>query len=491
MRTDPTFLGLIRRVSGSQLYVEVSPDIPSASPIIEGRLYRLGQVGSFVRIPLGFLNLYGVVSMVGASEWVSKQEPETQTQLPPGQRWMEVQLVGEAYGKGPFERGVSVFPTLDDEVHVVTESDLRVIYGSPKGAPVKIGYHSSSLSLAATVDLQSIVTRHAAVLGSTGSGKSNAIAALLKNLCSGAYPSAKVIVIDPHGEYGAAFQGISQVLRIGDTGCPLFIPYWTMSFDEFAWFFVNRTTGSESVPDATLRDRIFQMRKAQASKLKAGPVGEDRMTVDSPIPFDITRLWYDLDFSDRATYKTNEYKKGEEEIVEQGDPHILKPAIFRPPAPSSKPPFKGPTSGLMQSYVSKLHARLKDKRFEFMCSPGEYDGVKKDLNDLVESWLNHPHSLTVFDLGGVPFEVVDLVVGLIARIIFEFSFWGRNLAGMGRQSPVLLVFEEAHAYLPRGQRRFIQGFATGSVQRIFKEGRKYGVGAIVVSQRPSELNTTN
>jgi hypothetical protein len=439
---------------------------------------------------MGFLNLYGVVSMVGASEWVAAQNLEYERELPPGQRWMEVQLVGEAYGKGPFERGISVFPTLDDEVHVVTESDLAIIYSNPAGAPVQIGHHSSSVSLAATVNLESIVTRHAAVVGSTGSGKSNAIATLLKNLCGGAYPNARVVVIDPHGEYGAAFQGISRVFRIGDAQNPLVVPYWAMSFDEFAWFFVDRRTGSESLQDARLRDKLFEARKGCVSSLKAGKLSPDVITVDSPIPFDIRQLWYELDFVDRATFKTSEYKKGEEVVVDKGDPNLLKPATFRPPAPGSASPFKGPTMGMMQGYLSRLYARLRDKRFEFMCCPGDYDGVKLDLDDLATNWLNHQEALTVFDLGGVPFEVVDLVVGLIARVIFELSFWGRNLPGIGRQAPTLIMFEEAHAYLPRGQRRFIQGFATSAVQRIFKEGRKYGVGAIVVSQRPSELDET-
>jgi hypothetical protein len=490
MRTDPTFLGLIRRVSGARVFVEVSPDIPSASPIIEGRVYRLGQVGSFIRIPMGFLNLYGVVSMVGASELIGGRDLEYEGEVAPGQRWMEVQLVGEAYAKGPFERGISVFPTLDDEVHVVTESDLEVIYGNPAGAPVTIGHHSSSVSLAATVNLESIVTRHAAVVGSTGSGKSNAIATLLKNLCGGDYPSARVVVIDPHGEYATAFEGISRVFRIGDSKNPLLVPYWAMSFDEFAWFFVDRRTGSESLPDARLRDKLFEVRKARVSSAKAGKLSPDKITVDSPVPFDICQLWYDLDFDDRATFRTKDFNKGEEEVIDKGDSKSLKPAVFKPAAPGAAAPFKGPSMGMMQGYLSRLYARLRDKRFEFMCYPGDYDGVKLDLNDLAADWLNHGKALTVFDLGGVPFEVVDLVVGLIARIIFELSFWGRNLPGIGRQAPTLIMFEEAHAYLPRGQRRFIQGFATSAVQRIFKEGRKYGVGAIVVSQRPSELDET-
>jgi DNA helicase HerA-like ATPase len=145
----------------------------------------------------------------------------------------------------------------------------------------------------------------------------------------------------------------------------------------------------------------------------------------------------------------------------------------------------------MMNYLNKILGRLKDRRFDFLLSPGEYDGVNKDLNDLVVEWLNNEQAISIFDLGGVPFEVIDLVVGVVIRIIFECMFWGRDLPGLGRQRPLLLVFEEAHSYLPRGGTgRFIVGYAASSVRRIFKEGRKYGVGAIVVSQRPSELDET-
>lgn len=490
MRTEPTFLGLVRRVIGARVFVEVSPEIPSASPIIEGHLYRLGQVGSFVRLPLGFLNVYGIVSMVGASEFVLKDEPGIEMGIPPGQRWMEVQLVGEAYGEGTFQRGVSVFPTLDDEVHVVTEADLSVIYSNLGTAPITIGSHSSSESLPAVVDVERIVTRHAAIVGSTGSGKSNTVACLLKALGSGGYPSAKVMVIDPHGEYGSAFQGLSRVFRIGDASFPLVIPYWAMSFDELAWFFIDRRTGTESLQDSAFREKIFEMRKDKTASLKAGAVAASEITVDSPIPFDIRKLWYEFDYQERASFKTNACQRGDEELVEDGDAASLKPAKFKAVGLGSSAPFRNKAAIGILPQMNRLYARLRDKRFEFMCSPSSYDGSNHDLDELVGSWLNHSDPLTVFDLGGIPFEVVDLVVGMLTRIIFEMWFWGRDLIGVGRQAPTLVVFEEAHTYLPRGEGRFIQGFARKAVQRVFKEGRKYGVGAIVVSQRPSELDET-
>ncbi len=490
MRNDSTYLGLVRRVVGSRVLVELSQDIPSANPIIEGRLYRLGQVGSFVRLPLGFLNIFGIVSMVGASEVMSSRNGAADYMLPAGQRWMEVELVGEAYGRGTFQRGVSMFPTLDDEVHVVTEGDLAVIYSSLRAAPVRIGTHASSENLEAVIDVERIVTRHAAIVGSTGSGKSNTVAGLLKALGSAGYPGARVVVIDPHGEYGSAFKGFSRVFRIGRGTDPLYIPFWAMSFDELAWFFIDRRGATESAQDAAFRERVAEMRKAAAGSLKAGAVSPTEITVDSPIPFDIRQLWYDFDFQERATFKTNACVKGQEELVVQGDATALKPARFTPASLGTVAPFLNKARIGILPQMNRLHARLKDKRYEFMCSPGPFDGSTHDLDSLLLEWLSHDSPLTVFDLGGLPFEVTDLVVGMLARIIFEVAFWGRDLNGVGRQAPVLMVFEEAHAYLPRGESRFVQGFARRAVQRVFKEGRKYGVGAIVVSQRPSELDET-
>lgn len=489
MKTDITFLGIVRRVIGAKVFVEVTPEIPSASPIIHGRVYRLGQVGSFVRIPLGLLNLYGVVSMVGASE-ISHPD-EIDIPFPHGQRWIEIQLVGESYSMGEFKRGISIFPTLDDEVHTVTEEDLAIIYGTSSPSMVEIGTYVASESLPAAIDLDKIVTRHVAILGSTGSGKSNTVAGILKTLTSGSFPSARIVVIDPHGEYGAALQGQARVFSIGDSTYPLIVPYWALSFDELAWFFVGRKGASEDIRDLTLRNRIFEKKRANASKLKAGVISEDEITPDSPIPFDIRQLWYDFDRPERVTYEDQDRIK--EALIKEGDVHSLRSAEFKSPNPYNKAPYKSQVAVQMLAYANKILARLKDKRFKFLLEPDPYTGEReeKDLHDLLIDWIDHEHAITVFDLGGIPFEVIDLVVGVITRILFECMFWGRDLPGIGKQRPLLIIYEEAHAYLPSGSTtQFVAGYAERAVRRVFKEGRKYGVGAIVVSQRPSELDET-
>ena len=495
MKSDATFLGQIRRVVGAKILVELSSEIPSASPIIDGRIYRLGQIGSFVRIPMGFLNLYGIVSMVGASE---TEHPEESTIVPiQGQRWIEIQLVGESYGKEGFERGVSVFPTIDDEVHIVTDDDLVLIYGSDNESMLEIGSLAASESLPAKIDIDKIVTRHAAIVGSTGSGKSNAVAGLLKALSAGEYPNSQIVVIDTHGEYATALKGQAKVFSISDTENPLCIPYWALSFSELMWFLVDRKDATESQQDITLRDRIFMLKKEACKTIKS-KVPESEITADSPIPFDVKQMWYDLYVTEKATlcekgrWDKVAYKKddsGDEIKGQVRNPSL--PPQFEPPGAGGSSPFWSDKILNLTQYLNKMMGRFNDKRFDFMMEPGKYDGVEKDLNDLLESWLCHKHSITILDLGGIPPEVTDLVVGLVTRILFEAMFWGRDLAGIGRQRPTLLVYEEAHVYLPRGGKaQFVSGYAGAAVRRVVKEGRKYGIGCVIVSQRPSELDET-
>jgi hypothetical protein len=492
MKSESTFFGIVRRVVGSKVYVELSAELPSTNPIVEGRLYRIGQIGTFVRIPVGFLNLYGVVSSVGTTTASTDDPLQDLNGNITAIRTVEVQLVGEAYAGGAFQRGLSEYPTLDDEVHAVTEDDLLAIYRSTAHAQISIGYHSASENLAAHLDLDRFVTRHTAVLGSTGSGKSNTVAAILKALTTGNYPNARIFVIDPHGEYGAAFPDSSKVFRIGAATDPLIIPYWALSFDELAWFLVDRKGASESPQDSTLRDRILEMRQVNAPLAKANPsnhkLTSDDITVDSPIGFSLRDLWYYFDRKERQTFA--DMPRTKEELIEEGDAATLRPAKFKPAGAGSAAPFKAAPPPIMSVYVTKMLARLRDRRFDFLLNVQEYDGTKSDLDDLVRTWTEHDRNITIFDLAGVPSEVIDLVVGLITRILFETLFWGRDLPGVGRDRPLLMVFEEAHQYLPSGEARFIQGYARRAVQRVLKEGRKYGFGALVVSQRPAEVDET-
>lgn len=483
MQKDNTYIGRISKVVGANVTVDVTNDLPSISPIIDGRLYRVGQVGSFVRIPVGAYSVFGIVSTVGSAA------PNTLIQddhFPA--RWLEVQVFGESLGLEQLKRGVTAYPTLDDEVHILTPADAAVVFGTSSPAHIYIGHHTSASNYPAALNASTIVNRHLCIVGATGSGKSNTVARVLNELTNGRFPSARIVLIDPHGEYATAFPANSKVLRIGDPVNPLHIPFWAMTFDELTWLLVDRRPGSETPQDAILRDQILELKRKNAPNLKAGPVSSSDITVDAPIPFDLRDLWYIFDRADRVTYEDKERTK--EALIAEGSSVTLKAAEFKPHSPYNQAPWKGQTSVPMGAYVTRIYNRLRDQRFQFLLSPGEYDGQAKDLGDLLQGWIGHTHPLTVFDLSNAPFEVMDVAVGAITRILYDTCFWGRTTEAVGRNGPVFLVYEESHSYLSGQDSRWVQGYARRAAQRVFKEGRKYGIGACLVSQRPSELDDT-
>ena len=228
---DPTYLGTVASVSGSSVSVHLAQSVASGLSIIGGRAYRIGQVASFVRIPQGYQDLFGVVSEVGA-----KAAPETLSKFDADTgRWIEIQLVGESMG-GVFQRGISHYPNVGDSAHLITESSLARIYGASDIGQVVIGALSSAESIPAKLDLDELVTRHSAVLGSTGSGKSTTIASLLQAITAvsvgdGGYPSARVLMLDIHGEYRKALSDVATIYSVDPQPGEekLLIPYWALS----------------------------------------------------------------------------------------------------------------------------------------------------------------------------------------------------------------------------------------------------------------------
>ncbi|TSA12521.1 MAG: DUF87 domain-containing protein, partial [Deltaproteobacteria bacterium] len=197
--------------------------MPTTLVMIQGESYRVGQIGAFFRIPLGYTQLYAVCTQVGADAAPTNIDETNRggaletstTERLAGYRWMTVALFGESIG-AQFERGVGQYPTVGDEVHIVTNEDLQVIYGwsqSKKGT-VSVGSIAAASGISADLNVAGLVSRHCAIVGSTGAGKSNLVTVLLETIANGAFPSARVIVIDPHGEYSTALGDKARVFRI-------------------------------------------------------------------------------------------------------------------------------------------------------------------------------------------------------------------------------------------------------------------------------------
>lgn len=501
---DPTLIGTVQNVDGATVSVELTTDTATGLSFVDGEGYRIGQVGSFVRIPLGHVDLYGVVSQVGAGA-----VPIREVAINPyGRRWLTIQLVGEGRRGGRFARGVSRHPTIDDRVHIVTEADLRAIYGAGELKDfAQVGHLASAESIPALVDITKLITRHSAVVGTTGAGKSHTVAGILHALADkNLYPSARIVVLDIHGEYGRALKSKASLFRVdADTAKgekPLFVPYWALDFEEF----VKIGMGVFEPKDlALIQDRFVASKKAAFKKYPKDGITEDRVTVDSLIPFSVHQLWYDLHSEmacthhevkgkpqSRETWALEKDQQSGKELI--GDAMSVTPPTFRALKDIKDDADKVRWNNSQLSarrQVDTLASKLRDPRFDFMFRPGDWlpatDGaVKADIDKLLESWIGGPEPISVLDLSGIPSAVLKDLVGALLKILYSSMFWARNRSEGGRERPLLFVLEEAHAYLGKDQK----GAAADAVKQIAKEGRKYGVGLMLVSQRPSEIDST-
>lgn len=504
MTADPTYLGTVEDVTGATIRIQLADGTASGLSFIEGQSYRVGQVGGFVRIPLGFVNLYGIISQVGASA-----VPESlAAELVHGNRWLTVQLVGEGQPGGHFDRGVSQYPTVGDSAHLVTDADLQAIYGRPRDPRyVPVGHLAAAEIIPTLIDIDTLVARHSAVVGTTGSGKSTTVVGLLAALSdSNRYPSARILVIDVHGEYGYALKDRAAVFRTipdpekGEK--TLYIPYWAMTFEELLPITLGQL---ESAERGAVVDKITDLKLRSLKTTSRVGVTSDTLTVDTPIPFSLHQLWFDLHCEMRSTHIANANVPQSRETwalemdaqgnpVEPGDVMRCIPPRFRPvkDVAGDAEKIRWSTSPLnLGRAVDGLGSKLRDPRLSFLFRPGPYlpdpEGrVAEDLDSLLASWLGEVNPVTILDLSGIPPSIQSELVGALLRIVYDALFWARNLPEGGRERPLLIVLEEAHAYLGSSDER------SGSiaVRRIAKEGRKYGIGVMLVSQRPSEIDPT-
>jgi uncharacterized protein len=486
---SPTLLGHVGAVSGSSVSVRQFEGVASGISIIGGRSYRVGQVGSFVRIPQGYHDLYGIIAEVGATA-----TPETLLNLSArGERWMTVQLVGEIV-ETAFERGISQYPAINDEAHLVTDEDLAKIYGTAERGQVVIGRLAGAESIPVRIDLDRLVTRHSAVLGSTGAGKSTTIASLLRTIAHSSdgnpeFPSTRILLLDIHGEYATALKSIAKVFRVTPSKGeePLLIPYWAIDTTELLSFLMGRL---EDRAFTSITDRIVAAKLALARSGKYEGIDVNSLTVDSPLPFSLKQMWFDLIDPELKTWKENTQLTSA--IEAQGDAEKLIAPKYPLPGPGGASPFANKTGVLsIRRQLDQMRSRLLDRQYDFMLHPGDWESsltgdAKKDLPELLQGWLGTDKPISILDLSGVPSAVLHHLVGGILNILYEALFWGRETDEGGRQRPLLIVMEEAHRYLGKDS----NGPAKAMVQRIVKEGRKFGVGAMIVSQRPSEIDDT-
>lgn len=504
LKADPSRLGTVEDVNGSSVSVKIAENTPSGLLFVNGEGYRVGQVGGFVRIPSGYVDLYGVISQVGAGAAPAASE-EGQNQ---GNRWLRVELVGEGRRGTKFERGIAQYPSIGDSVHVVTESDLREVYApGDEDSYVAIGRVASAESIRAYLDLNRLVSRHSAVVGSTGSGKSNAVANLISALSDeGKFKSSRVVLFDLHGEYGTAFGDKARVFKVGANSAvgehELYVPFWALTAEEFLSISMGSITGT---PLALVQERILGSKRASTPGGNPHGFSDLTVTIDTPLPFSVHQLWHDLFSLHYATHTVSENQNQSEATrayLTSGDPpqpirgsanDLIRPT-FRPQKNVKNDPdnvYKGSYSDQPKTHLDVLESKLRDPRMRFLFRPGEWsvasDGsTAADLDVLLSTWIGADAPISVFDLSSIPTAIVDDLIGAVLRILYDAVYWGRLTPEGGRQRPLLVVLEEAHTYLgAQAKNRAAQ-----AARRIAKEGRKYGAGLMLVSQRPSEIDPT-
>ena len=463
--------------------VALDSDLAGTAPIYRGRLQPVGQIGSLVRIPQGPVDLIATVTLVGIAELAGPIAPTQEVQR--DKRWLQVQLLGEIErGSGAFERGISSYPGLDDPVHFATPEELQALFPPPDAKNLLVGHLAADGGVPVCVDASRFVVRHAAIVGSTGSGKTSAVASLLQGFVRGGWSAANIVVVDPHGEYASALGQDASVKSVLTTGSDrLRVPFWALTASDIARIFcpgagtsfLNRYT--ELVANA--RRNFVE----ECSWLSLDPTA---VTADTPVPFDLRSVWHQLDYENNVTLEV----KGDPEtacVVSHGNARKLVSTSFKSYGAGSKPPHKGPSYSLFGTTPEQLRLSLLDPQLRFLLEPeGQLDGTDP-LVPVVQDWLGGSQPVSVLDFSGVPAEAAELAIGVVLNLVFEVALRSKfESTGVGRPSPVLVVLEEAHRYLSTSA----SALTRESANRIAREGRKYGVGLLLVTQRPAELPST-
>ncbi len=416
-------------MTSSTVIVALDDDLITMERTINGKSYRVGQIGSFIIMLVGNVEIVGIINRVYMVSELNKE--------------LEAQVIGSVTD-GRFQKGVVTYPTIGSDVYMTDEEGIATVFASFSQYGFAVGDISGYAGERQYIDPNKFFGKHIAVLGSSGSGKSTTVASILQKVQM--FSNTHVIVLDIHNEYAAAFRDYGNLINITE----LEMPYWFMNFEEMREMFVDENESSSQSQIMMLKDLVLNAKKAKNPNLQA------IITVDSPVFYDLNEVRAKFQFFDTERVTTGSGVR------------------------------EGPFFGEFTRFLVRLDSKMTDKRYEFMFRPRKFkdsNALKDILNKLLG--IEDKKQITVIDLSGVPFDIVNTIVALLARTVFDFNFWNKNKSDF----PVLMLFEEAHNYLPQiptPQNRA----ARKIVERIAKEGRKYGVCCMIVSQRPSELSET-
>jgi hypothetical protein len=470
-------IGVIIEVDGTHIVAELDAQITELSRVYGGVIYPIGQFGSIIRIHYGRTLIYGYVSRLRMKSEYQKEMGIVQD-VSPTARVVEADLFGEGEwvreGADPatewwlkFERGVSTFPLPQQKVYLTPKTELKYVFGEGGSAAIEIGEHVGSGGTPAYADMNELFGKHTAILGSTGAGKSGAVAAILhaitergKNMGYEKW-NPRIIILDPHNEYGDAFPGHKRLST--DEGT-LSLPYWLLNLDETIALLIGKTEYAATSQSNIVKNALLTARESIAENLlKLSP---SDITVDSPIPY----ILGDPSGLDEFGKKNgNLYNEGFVGAVNAQRPNNLNKKDHED----------------YNKVLRKLQSLINDSRLQFMMK--SWDGTGDTLGSIVGQFFDSNENIRIVDLSGIPNEIAGTSSAAIARTLFSVKLW--QTPTERQNSPILLVCEEAHRYVPdRGEAQY--SAAQEAIRRLAKEGRKYGIGLMLVSQRPSEVEAT-
>lgn len=455
-----SIIGHVSDVAGSRIIANLLTDEEGfqQSIIMDDEKVLVGQLGTQVLITHGDLKILGQIIRM----WMEPREvhatltgQNTELTRPITDKKIEILPLGEISVDGTFYRGVTHYPVLNANVTAVAAHEMETLFHSFREHNLPLGRLSNKKSIEVFLDPNPMFTRHLAILGQSGAGKSWTVSSLIQRAVK-TMPKAHIVMLDIHGEYGwrdtdgkihSAFP--EDIVRHIDAR-ELEIPYWLLTYAELIDLLIDRTDPNASVQMAFMRDVLFSLRKKSNAELNLS-----QLSVDSPVFFSLKEMYM-------------HFKKANEQQLDFGK-------------------SKGTLFGAFDEFLVRFQSMYNDSRYDFLLKPKKRKS-SMNLESLLRDFvgLGSPkRQVTVVDLSPVPSDIRPMVAAQIGRLAFEFNYWNPKR----REFPLLLVCEEAHQYLPREEATENLG-ARKAMEKIAKEGRKYGVSLCVVSQRPTDLSST-
>jgi DNA helicase HerA-like ATPase len=401
------------------------------------------QIGALIKVVTPTSHAMGVITAISAPMSAAEGEPQNMGLI-------EINLAGEVAPdqnkRLTFRRGVSTLPTLGDAVLLADKHDLTRAYAPPQAASIKIGTLFQESTVPARLMVDDLLAKHLLIVGSTGSGKSSAVTCILQRLLAD-HAHAHVVILDVHNEYAAAFGGLVEPINLDNFS----LPFWMLDFTEMVAALVSRDAHYDAEVEI-LSDAVVQAKKrysesatSRAGALRKADNANMVITVDTPTPFRMSdvMLWLD------------------EQLGKLERTQFMLP---------------------YRRLKARIESLVTDQRYNFMFGSLS---VQDTMGEVLARLFRVPgggRPISVIDLSTVPPEILDVVISVISRLAFDLAVWSKG--GL----PMLLVCEEAHRYAPAAEQKFVP--TRQALSRIAKEGRKYGLSLCLVTQRPSELDST-